>query len=325
MLRKHISWTRALLAWLTLSFTAAASAQSLVIFGDSLSDTGNRHSVSGMLSVPPYDMLNERRIPSDPYSRGGIHYTNGRTWIEHVAAALGSAGNARPAGKSEGQAANYAWGGSRAYPDSGLEDLPQQVATYLADVNNNVSEETLYVFFIGGNDVMAALQILESDPTAIPAAAGRMAAAVVSVQQSIQTLRTLNARRFLILSAPNVGLVPALDGTPAQLAGCFAQVFNTGGCPLGIALPISLEAIVAGLDADPAVDATYVDVFSFISGVAAQPEMFGLTNVTDACVTPDVPPYACGNPGEYLFWDGIHPTRTVHRLLAGRVLAALDQ
>jgi phospholipase/lecithinase/hemolysin len=79
-----------------------------VIFGDSLSDTGNRHAVSGMLSVPPYDMLNERRMPSDPYAIGGIHYSNGATWIEHVAAALGADGNARPAGRGEGAAANYA-------------------------------------------------------------------------------------------------------------------------------------------------------------------------------------------------------------------------
>lgn len=326
MFHFNFRWPRALVVLATLCLGAPGWAESLVIFGDSLSDTGNRHAVSGMLSVPPYDMLNERRMPSDPYSIGGIHYSNGATWIEHVAAALGADGNARPAGRSEGAAANYAWGGARAFPDSLQQDLPDQVAAYLADVNNAVDPDAVHVFFIGGNDVMAAMEIVQSTGN-FPAAVQRMAAAAVAVQQSVETLQMLGATRFLILNAPNVGLVPALAGDPAAagLASCFALLYNTGSCPLFPPLPISIAAIVAGLEADPTVEVTSVDVFSFLSGVAMQPGIFGLTNVTETCVTPDVPPYECQIPGEFLFWDGIHPTKAAHQLLAGRVLAALDQ
>ena len=34
---------------------------------------------------------------------------------------------------------------------------------------------------------------------------------------------------------------------------------------------------------------------------------FGLTNVTSACVSPEVAPFSCSQPDEFLFWDGIHP------------------
>jgi phospholipase/lecithinase/hemolysin len=32
----------------------------------------------------------------------------------------------------------------------------------------------------------------------------------------------------------------------------------------------------------------------------------------------------CANPGKFLFWDGIHPTKAGHRILAERARAALS-
>lgn len=80
--------------WLILSvslfITCSAHAERLVIFGDSLSDTGTRHAVNGILNEPPYDGLNAGAVPVDPYPFNGAHFNNGWIWIERVALALGS-------------------------------------------------------------------------------------------------------------------------------------------------------------------------------------------------------------------------------------------
>jgi phospholipase/lecithinase/hemolysin len=60
--------------------------------------------------------------------------------------------------------------------------------------------------------------------------------------------------------------------------------------------------------------------FQLIAVVTSNPAAFGLTNVTDACVTPDVPPFKCQKPQEFLFWDGIHPTKEGHSILAAEAL-----
>lgn len=62
---------------LSLSFIISgwASAEfafdGLVVFGDSLSDSGNKYVVTGLSNTPPYDLLDPFLVPDGPYTRGG--------------------------------------------------------------------------------------------------------------------------------------------------------------------------------------------------------------------------------------------------------------
>lgn len=58
----------------------------------------------------------------------------------------------------------------------------------------------------------------------------------------------------------------------------------------------------------------------------AAPGAFGLTDVTQPCIALNTKARAyCANPATFLFWDGIHPTKAGHRLLAERAAAALSE
>lgn len=58
------------------------------------------------------------------------------------------------------------------------------------------------------------------------------------------------------------------------------------------------------------------DAFQILNAIVANPAAFDLTNVTNACVTPNVAPFTCKPADEFLFWDGIHPTKVGHAILA---------
>lgn len=59
-----------------------------------------------------------------------------------------------------------------------------------------------------------------------------------------------------------------------------------------------------------------LDTDQILSAIVADPAAFDLTTVTTTCVTPNIAPFACQDVDEFLFWDGIHPTKAGHAILA---------
>jgi len=299
----------------------------LVIFGDSLSDTGNKFAVNGILNPPPYDGLNTFGVPSDPYAKGGPNFTDGKTWIELVARQVKTPQSAKAVLLGSRKAGNYAWGGAPAYAPPG-DDAPMplgvQVASYLADVNHDVQAETVHVIFIGGNDVIDALVMLAGGAP-FTDAVNRVAGAAAAIKQNVNALVDAGARRFLILNTPNVGLIPAIGPSGKFITTCFAYLLNQASpgpsCP-PVPIPFGIAQIAGELQASGA-EVTTIDTFAFITELVDSGVAFGIDNVTDMCVMPNVAPFECETPNDYLFWDGIHPTKAAHRLLASVVINEL--
>jgi hypothetical protein len=94
-----------------------------------------------------------------------------------------------------------------------------------------------------------------------------------------------------------------------------------------------LEAFIMGdkspvvnqLSGLPGIRIDRLDAYRLLNDIVANPAGFGLTNATTACITPDVAPFFCQAPDTFLFWDGIHPTRAAHALIAAEAAFALSQ
>jgi phospholipase/lecithinase/hemolysin len=85
-----------------------------------------------------------------------------------------------------------------------------------------------------------------------------------------------------------------------------------------------LEPVIQSYASAPDMNISVVDYFAFVSGMMATPGAFGLTNVTDTCVTLGVTEGAfCNDRDGYFLWDPLHPTKKVHALLAEFALEQL--
>lgn len=302
----------------------ASGIDRLVVFGGSLSDSGNafvwlsaplNQACGTRLSVPPYDTLDDLLVPDGPYARGGHHFTNGATWAEDLARALALGGNARPALRHEGgNASNYAVGGARAVDYPCRFNLPDQVAAYLA-TTPQASPQTLFTLEIGGNDVRDALVAAASgqDPTPL------IQNALASIANGIAALYAHGARRFLLLNVPNLALAPSVRLLDQQVPGAAALASQ-----LTLAFNAGLAGVVQYANGLGGADARVLDLYALLESIVADPGAYGFTNVTDACITPNQPPFHCAHPDSYVFWDGIHPTRAVHELMARQALAVIS-
>ena len=295
---------------LGMRLAEAANPSRLVVFGDSLSDPGNAFVLTLDVSFPPFEL-----IPSAPYARGGLHFSNGPTWVEQLGHQLRRGYSTGPALLAPRIFSNYAVGAARARQE-GNAPLATQVGWFLRDSGGAAPRDALYVVYIGSNDVRDALTALATDPSG--AASGAILnAAIVALKDNILTLYGVGARHFLIPNAPNLALLPAVRLQSPQAQGA-AQLLSTN-------FNLGLTQLLNELEKSVPIKFTRLDVFSLLTEVVAAPSSFGFTDVEHSCITPATLRGAyCASPDTYLFWDGIHPTRNGHAVLAKRAYAILQ-
>jgi phospholipase/lecithinase/hemolysin len=316
-----VSGSRRVAAFAALAFVAspllaapaarAATYSAEYVFGDSLSDNGNLASLATPFPFPP-----------------SYHdsFTNGPVAVAGLASDLGlSLEPSLWVTGSTGRGTNYAVAGATAAFDAvggpPLINLPEQVGAYglyAASHMGAVDPATsLYVVMIGGDDVRnAALH---------GTGQGAITTGVNAELAAISTLAAENARHFLVVNVPNVGLIPEFSQDNASLAATattLSQLYDrdlaTGLAAIGSSLPTGTSL-------------TQFDLYGYNAGLLANASALGFKNTTDRCYT-DTPYSAsatpqCGpdgaNIGTFAYWDSIHPTARVHALWAQGMDAAL--
>lgn len=284
-------------------WSASASAlpySNLVIFGDSLADSGNNAILLGATQSLP---LAGPDAPVLPYSSNT--YSNGAVWTQHLAGSLGLSAAPSLAGGS-----NYAFGGARSGSATAGQapGMIDQLGMYLADSKGQASANTLYVLEGGGNDARDILgaAMLGLDPTALILGYASNVASIVS------QLHAAGAEEFLLWNVPNIGLSPLV----AQLGGSAAASYFVA------LMNQALDSALAMLDAEITDGIHLYDAYAGLNGIVANPKASGFTNVTDICALDA----ACVNdPSGYVFWDGLHPTTAAHAVMAQQALGELPE
>lgn len=189
---------------------------------------------------------------------------------------------------SERGGTNYAWGGARtgAVPNQlGVPDMDSQVQDFLT--SNTLDSNQLFVFWGGDNDVG------RTDPSD----------SVQSLSVQISSLAEAGAEDFLVLNVNTFarsGLVPQ---------------FNT----------LLSEELASIRQANASLSIFELDYASLELAMIADPESFGLTNVTDqACQNCTGPsPEIVPNPDEYRRWDEWHLTARTNQIIADAAFKVL--
>lgn len=156
----------------------------IIVFGDSLSDTGNFYRMTGD-TVPP----------SPPYWQG--RFCNGPVWVEYLAEDLGMAGLVD----------NYAVGGATtgsendSAPFGGVQN---QIALYLS--SHQCDPRALHILWAGHNDVSLALITGGFDISRI----------VMNTINNIRTLWAAGARHILVVNIADLGKTPKLVSSDAS-------------------------------------------------------------------------------------------------------------
>jgi len=287
-MRKWFVSTLATVAFVAFAPAQAAKIDSIVFFGDSLSDTGNIWYATGGFPPAPYYQGTSGAGPD----RTGGQWSDylGPSWPTVFAAKLGLLATPSVVGGN-----NYAWGGARTgvNPAAGAAPwLDQQVGQYLG-AGAPPSATTLYSVMIGGNDVANNL----GDPVAL-------ANGINSIVKSIADIYGAGGRQFLVANVPDIGVTPEFKGIDAGAPGtaAFASFWTTQW-------NLTLEAALGSLSL-PGASIGFLDLYA----LGKDPVLLaGFANTTDACLTATS---LCPDPTQYFYWDSFHPTSRSHAAIA---------
>ena len=286
---------------------AAPAFSQIVIFGDSLSDTGNVR-----------DRTDSKSGGTVQYPSGSFNYSDGRwtnssdtdpgsgtyvgVWHEQLARTFL---NIPVATYSLGGGSNYAFGGATTNngthqetvvspPLFGdvtitIDDMGRQMDDYLA--SHTVDPNALYVVWGGGNDLFN-----DDSSTNVTAAAARATALMTR-------LANAGAKYIMVPNVPPLGLIPKYAGDPAKQRSLSRASADYRG-----ELSADLSAAMSSLASQGITLTLYpVDAWTNTIRVMTYPSRYGFTNIRTAAQG-----QSSVDPDEYLFWDEKHPTTAGH-------------
>lgn len=302
------------------SSARAQTFNSIVVFGDSLSDSGNIAEFytpvirSLGLQVPPGTSFTTNPDP---------------VWAEIVAQAFGaSAINSLSGGT------NYAWGGACVNPTGPCEEnsVPTQRTEHQINQHlsgGNADPDTLYMIWGGVNDIRAVAGENQSDPQ--DALDGTLKAAEAYVEQ-IQGLQDAGARYIVVLNSPDAGKTINAQSAGAETADELSSLTRAYNEALDSGLSSQEHGIVP------------VNVFALMNEIIEEPLNYGFTDTEETACAPGSNPLRPGGGIEslvcgptdsgylspprtdetYLFADGSHPSGPAHAAVASMVVSALE-
>jgi outer membrane lipase/esterase len=285
---RFVSGLATVAALLAFAPAQASSIDSIVFFGDSLSDTGNIWHVTGGFPPPPYF----QGTSGDGPDRTGGQWSDylGPSWPSVFAAKFGLLATPSVVGGN-----NYAWGGGRTgvNPAAGAAPwLDQQVGLYLL-TGAPSSATTLYSVMIGGNDVANNL-----------GNAAALANGIGSIVDALSDLYGVGGRQFLVANVPDIGVTPQFQNLDAASPG-IAALASAWTLQWNMALETALGSLVL-----PDATIGLLDLYALGKNPAL---LAGYANTTDACLTAAS---LCADPSQYFYWDSFHPTSRTHAAIA---------
>ncbi|MDB9309593.1 choice-of-anchor I family protein [Aphanizomenon sp. CS-733/32] len=221
--------------------------KNLVIFGDSLSDTGNFYKASG------------NTFPAPPNYQGRA--SNGLIWVDYLAPDLQF---------TNPSIQNYAFFGantgvSNTFGQITVPGLLTQIQQFTTVNANSIGKDGLYVIWAGANDFLN----LATDPTQA------VTNAVRNISSAIATLAGLGAQEII------VGNLADLGATPLSIAG--NNVANAKAISLGF--NTALNQALTNLEPSLNVNLSLVNIFGLSTAVQTNPANYKFTNITQPLIT----------------------------------------
>ncbi|GMH15877.1 hypothetical protein Nepgr_017718 [Nepenthes gracilis] len=326
--------------------TGGDSFRCLLVFGDSSVDPGNNNNLKTSVksNYPPYgkDFIHGR-----PTGR----FSDGRLATDFIVEALGHRKGVLPAFLDPTlRQEDLPYGVSFASAGSGYDDLTADLAGVLRvsrqleylkhykihlrkvvgdyDRAEEVISKGVFVISLGSNDLLQNYFVEPIRPKQFTLQ-GYTHYLVSRMLRYLQEMQRQGARRVIVVGVPPLGCMPivrTLEGNGSQRC---VESINGAAFSLNSKIQREIRAANALLN----MKIVYADIYSPIKRVVDNPRKYGFRETCKGCCGSGTYEYGdtcrglstCADPTEYVFWDAIHPTQRMYKVLADHILDSVTR
>ncbi|XP_044495844.1 GDSL esterase/lipase At5g45950 [Mangifera indica] len=314
----------------------------MLVFGDSSVDSGNNNRLATDMkgNFLPYgkDFFNGR-----PTGR----FTNGRLATDFIADELGFTNKISAFLDPNISEIDMLHGVSFASAGSGYDELTANFSSVLSVpkqleycnhykihlrqlVGKKRAEEiirnAIFVLSMGTNDFLQNyfLEPIRSQQYTVEEYQNFLVSRMV---EDIKEMKRLGATRLVVVGIPPLGCMPLMK-TLMDQRRC-VESYNKAASSFNSKIQEKLATIRATLQ----VKSAYLDCFNIIQDAVNHPNKYGFVEATKGCCGTGTIEYGntckglsvCEDPSKYVFWDAVHPTQKMYRIIAQAGLKSLNE
>ncbi|XP_038722359.1 GDSL esterase/lipase EXL3-like [Tripterygium wilfordii] len=326
-----------LLAWSVSVGPLNKTVPAVIIFGDSVVDTGNNDYITTIIKCDfsPYGKDFEGGIPTGRFS-------NGKVPADFIAALFGVKDLMPSYLEPNLQLRDFLTGVSFASGGAGydpftskfvnalsMDDQIDMFKEYIELVKAAVGKERLatmlsksiFISVFGSNDIANTLsnpiRRLQYDVDQY------IDLLVNSASEFYQKLYALGARRIGVFSSPPIGCVPLKRTVKGGIRRDCSESVNNAS----ILFNTKLSSMINSLNKQHHdFRLVYLDIFNTLLSLIQTPAKYGFEVSSKGCCGPGTLPagflcnalvedFLCNDTSKYVFWDTFHPTETAYKIL----------
>ncbi|KAL5715886.1 hypothetical protein ACHQM5_017648 [Ranunculus cassubicifolius] len=313
----------------------------VLVFGDSSVDPGNNNHLSTTFkgNFLPYGMNFFKGHPTGRFS-------NGKLPTDFVAEAIGFTKVIPAYFDPTLNDANLLHGVSFASAASGYDDFTANLTNVLPVSKQleylmhyklrlerlvgikratEIIKNAVFVMSMGTNDFLQNyfLEPLRASEYTVEKYGDFL---VESMLRDIKKMHRIGGTRLIVVGVPPLGCMPLVK-TLVGSTSCSPK-FNDAA----LSFNNKAKAMLATTKRLIGVSSLFIDAYSIVKDAVDNPIKYGFTESSKGCVGTGTLEYGdtckgmptCKDPSKYVFWDAVHPTQDMYKLVADDILNSLN-
>ncbi|MCD7448802.1 hypothetical protein HAX54_046648 [Datura stramonium] len=315
----------------------------ILVFGDSSVDPGNNNHLPTInkANYLPYGMDLHNSLPTGRFS-------NGKLATDFIAEALGYVNMTRGFLDPQINKMNMLHGISFASAGSGYDDLTANLSNVMSlakqreylrhyeihlrqmvgvEKARETMKNAVYIISMGTNDFLQNyfVEPARSKQYSVEQYQNFLIRSMFTHVKIIHG--QTGARRYAVVGVPPLGCEPLVRTIRDDKNKCDDDL-NKVAFSFNLKIKRELQALKRLFG----IKASYIDIYSIILQAVQNPHKFGFTETSKGCCGTGTIEYGesckglktCGDRTKFVFWDAVHPSEKMHKIMANEALQAIN-